>query len=694
MNFLETFRIIKSIRATDEFYLDESGKHVIFRNLNGKVTPIQVTAEEYSEWLLEQGVPIDPADQAQLNQIEEQLEVLEQAAEISPELQKQYEDAFNKQREEYYKYAQAYYQQALQRQAEAQGIPADTVHEQRRQTYEANKDSTVRRKDLPDRGWESYIRGYVDRITRENDLEPGSAQWYVVQAFDSLMVRAVALARDGVSPTEVSLKTVLEKELEENYPTIRGNLSGRYAEYRTPGKEYLFDTRIVNGLHNIRENLVKGTPGFERLSELFSSKYSLMFQDFSAGKETFVPIKPLPDSELDRETIPKELPETYGREEATALYGVFRAFKNSPTAGANRVALHALARLYESIPEKDRALAASELSNGSRGLHAIHKAEFSSIYHRKVSLGMTVDVEQEVEELLRFSAKAGSGTTQEKVMAMKEIAARLGRIDGIHAFSLLSDDSPPSRAFQNKWKDSSLNAGRQKGEGPDLISNIVDDDARARVVYKNRTLKLYHKPKKETEASPKKELEVPEEIKKPVAMHGFEKAGSSFVSPEGWKLTPDPSGTWPVFSPDGSKVGEVFVQKTSDRDSAVKARMKALREARKIIEDNLEVADSSTPELGVFGFKDFVHKNDTSFLSELTTFVKERGLQVNTVVPGSVFQISDGVSSMNLLRGKSDGRLFLVESGGLPKQASMEDAIRVLGSSRKGSNFIPSLSFS
>ena len=99
MNFLDAFTLLKAVRSTDEFYLDDSGKHVIFRNINGKVRPIQVTAEEYAEWLLEQGIQIDAADQTQLNQIEDQLEILERAAEISPAyvavaLQR-YADAFN-----------------------------------------------------------------------------------------------------------------------------------------------------------------------------------------------------------------------------------------------------------------------------------------------------------------------------------------------------------------------------------------------------------------------------------------------------------------------------------------------------------------------------------------------------------------------------------------------------------------------
>jgi hypothetical protein len=693
MNIIESLRILKSVRATDEFYLDDSGKHVIFRNINGKVTPIQVTAEEYAEWLLEQGVEIDPADQTQLNQIEDQLDVLERAAEISPELQKQYEEAFNQQRQQYYQHAQQYYQQALENQAQQQGVPSHVLHEKRKQTYEANKESTVPRKNLPDRGWESYLKGYTERIIKENDIKPNSVEWFLIQAFDVLMVRASELARDGASPSKISLKGILEKELEENYPTLKKHLNDRYKEYRPDGREYFFDANIILGLKNLRENMRNNTESFSQLSEMLDSKYSMMYQDFTTGKETFVPMKPMAESTMSRESIPQELPDEYTREESTALYGVFKAFKNSPAAGANRVALHTLARLYDSIPEKDRAMVASELSDGSKGLHAIHKSEFSSVYQRKVTLGMSVDIEQEMEEILRFAAKASNGTTQAKVQAMKEIAARLGRIDGIHAFSLLNEENPSARSFQNKWKDASLNTGRQKGEGPDLIGNIIDDESRQRAMYKNRTLKLYHKPKG-PEEKPKKELEVPSEIKKPVAMHGFEKVGDSFISPEGWKLTPDPSGTWPVFSPEGAKVGEVFVQKTSDRESAVKARMKALREARKVIENNLEESEEPTPEIGVFGFKDFIHKDDTPFLTDFTDFVKERGLQVNTVVPGSAFQVSDGAKSITLLRGKDNGRLFMAEKGGRPQQADMVEVLKFFGNAQKSSNFIPGLSFS
>lgn len=707
MNFLDKILSLKSVRSTDQFYLDDSGKHVIFRNINGRTVPIQVTAEEYAEWLGEQGIQVDPADQTQLNQIEEQLEVLERAAEISPELQSQYEKAFNQQRQQYYDYANKYYQQALQAESAKTGVKPQDIQHQRKKTYEAAKTETVARNKLPDRGWESYIRAYTNSLIENSGIEKDSKAWYMLQAYDAILANAVSLASQGVSPSSVNFGALLRYEVENGFPSIKDRLTTRYSEYRPDGQEYMFDANIVFGAKNLKENMERKTPAFDELAKMFSEKYSEIYQDFESSKQTFEPMKPLSESGIERKDIPEELPEEFGTEEANSLFGVFRAFKNSPTAGANRVALHALARLYDSLPEKDRAIVAAELSDGSKGLHAVHQAEFMNIWQRKTALGMSVDVEHEVEELLRFSVRAAKLPTRDKVLAMKEIAARLGRIDGINAFSMLNEDNPSFRAFSKKWKDSSLNAGRQKGEGPDLIDSIVDDTARKNSMMKNRTLRLMHKAT--VKPAPKKDLEVPAEIKKeaaPVAMHGFEKADGSFVSPEGWKLTPDPSGVWSISSPEGAKVGEIFVQKTDNREAAVKARMKALREARKIIDSNLDEPSEPTPEVGLFGFKDAINKNDRDALQELTGFVRESGLDVKTKIPGTVFAITKGDTTVDIIRGKQNGSLFMVQKKGketITKPTPIDvEAIKGIFTaeaspseqSKKSANYVPGLSFS
>lgn len=712
MNFLDKLLSLKSVRSTDQFYLDESGKHVIFRNIQGRTIPIKVSAEEYAEWLNEKGIQIDPADQKQLRQIEEQLEVLERAAEISPELQGQYEEYFNQQRQQYYDYANRYYQQALQAEAEKTGVKPEAIQHQRQRTYEASKKETVARDKLPDRGWESYIRAYVDTIVENSGIEQGSAEWYVMQVFDSLLVDAMSLADEGISPSSVNLKMLLRNELDNNFQSMRDKLNTRYREFRPEGQEYVFDSNVVyRGFKTLKDNMDRNSPAFEELAKMFESKYSEIYQDFAKSKQTFTPMKPLSESGIDRKDIPEELPETFGAEEASSLMGVFQTFKNSPTGGANRVTLHALARIYDSIPEKDRAAVAAELSDGSKGLHAVHQSEFMNVWQRKTALGMSVDVAQEVEEILRFATRAATLPTREKVLAMKEIASRLGRIDGINAFSMLNEDNPSFRVFSRKWKDASLNAGRRKGEGPDLVDNLIDEQSRKAVTMKNRTLRLMHKPAAKQRA-PKKDIEIPEEIvTQPVdksqepSMYGFERQGNKFVSPNGYVVTPG-KDSWKISSPEGAEVGEVFVEAVN-KGKVKEALSKALQEAKRIVDSHgAEPVSEPTPEVGLFSFKEAVNKKDIPALEELTNFVRETGLEVQTRIPGTVFSITKGDTTVDIIRSKQNGSLFMNKKIGgetVEKVAPINvEAIKGTFTieevpeteAQKSTNYVPSLSFS
>lgn len=667
---------LKAVRSTDQFYLDDSGKHVIFRQIGGKTRPIRVTSEEYAEWLYDQGVPIDPADQAQLRQIERQLEILERAAEISPELQSRYEDEFNRQRQHYYDYAKRYYQLALENQAKESGVPAHTINEERKRAYDATRGDLVDREELPDRGWESYLKEYTNKIIQDNNIKFDSPEWFLIQAFDVMLMKALDLAKRGASPLEINLDRLIQDEISGDYQTLRRYLGSRYEEYRPSGKEYLFDANILLGIKNLRENMKRRTAGYSTLSNMLSAKYAKMHQDFSRVRDSFVEIPAPPETTnlITRESIPDTLPERFNRDEASSLMGVYRSFKNSPVTGANRVTLHTLARIYESIPEGDRGVVAADLNDSKRGLHTIHKTAFASVYQKRVHLEMDIDVEREVEEILRLGMRAASGGTQDKVEAMREIAYKLGVVDGVNALSMMNEKNPSVRLFLNKWKDCSLNAGRQKGEGPELVMSIVDDEARKKAMYKNKTLQILHRP---PPSAPK--LDVPEPVRAERVENldhaGFKLVGKEFVSPEGWKVRPDPSGIWSVLTPDGDKAGEVAVSKVDSREKARKEKNRALEEARVIIDNHAK----QPRRVSLFEFKDHVNEEDAKMLLELTDLVKNRGLRVSVVMPGAIFNVSSAEKGINIIRNKSNGRIFMAERGKLPQQATLEDIRRVFG---------------
>src|SRR5690606_15740168 len=163
MNFLKGFTF-KSVASHDQFYVDDGGKKVIFRTINGRVVPIQTDAEEHAEWLLENGVNIDPADQKTLRALDDELEVLQQAGQMGgPAEQARAEEVIQQRRQQAAELSQRWYQQGVQQQAAKQNVITERLIEDGKKLYEENNDRIVARKDMPDRGWESYTACYVDK---------------------------------------------------------------------------------------------------------------------------------------------------------------------------------------------------------------------------------------------------------------------------------------------------------------------------------------------------------------------------------------------------------------------------------------------------------------------------------------------------------------------------------------------------
>jgi len=665
-NFIGTF---KAVRPSDEFYLDDSGKHIIFRNMNGKTVPIQVTAEEYAEWLEQQGVTIDPADQTQLHEIDKELEFLERAAEFGPGLQKQYEDYFKQRREQYAAVAQQYYQQALQLQGQKRGVTPEKLHEDRKQAYKDTKKDSVRREELPDRGWHSYAERYIDRVMEVDGVTKDNKRgaWDTMKVFQMVLMQGADLAKSGISPTEITLDQMLKSHSDDAVSTYFQDVMGKHSN----GPQDMSTlSGAFNGLKTLKQIMSTNSQSAAPMREAFDYIYRRAYDDFNKEEISSFGQYEVPSfsDKITRESIPTELPAAFNQNEAQALFGFFGNSKQKVTA-ANRVTLHSLARLYDLVPEKDRAVVASELSDGSKGLHAIHQTEFLGVYQRKMSLGLSISVEDEIEGILRLAAKAAkAGTTEELSGAMKEIAGKLGRIDGIHAFTMMGEEAPSHRNFSRQWKDASINAGRRKGEGPDLIAQLIDDESRKSAVFNNRTLKLLHKP----ETRETKNLEVPPAIQKTapkekpqMETHGFtkQKVGEKayeFVSSEGYRVLPG-KDSWKVLNPQGSEVGEVYISPGAKAQESIS---KALYEARQLITENTSDGVEEKPKAKEFPFKEPISEEDEGNLILLTDRLREAGLQIKPKVPGLVFEVSNsqGVSG-SILRAKTNGKVFMSFGG-------------------------------
>ena len=155
----------KSMNPGDDVYVDEQGRHILFRTINGQVVPIRTDSNGYASWLKNQGVDVDPADQKTLDQLDRQLEIFDLAREKGgPELQQQYQKAFEKQLKEREKIVKDYYDRALENQARKQDTTPEKIQQAKQSRYEQNKEREVSRTSLPDRGWPSYIKNYTQQI--------------------------------------------------------------------------------------------------------------------------------------------------------------------------------------------------------------------------------------------------------------------------------------------------------------------------------------------------------------------------------------------------------------------------------------------------------------------------------------------------------------------------------------------------
>src|SRR5690606_17853552 len=75
---------LKAVGSGDDFVVGEGGEYIIFRMLPGRSepVPIEVSPEEYLEMLASEGFNVDPADQSQLHAAMNELEALQNSAEI------------------------------------------------------------------------------------------------------------------------------------------------------------------------------------------------------------------------------------------------------------------------------------------------------------------------------------------------------------------------------------------------------------------------------------------------------------------------------------------------------------------------------------------------------------------------------------------------------------------------------------
>lgn len=653
---------LKAVNPSDEMYVDEEGKHVIFRTIRGKVVPIQTTAEEYAEWLIEQGTVLDPADQTQLRQLDNELQLLEDAAQYGPEVQQKMEQAFAKQKEQYAQLVQRTYQQAMQQQAQAKGMEAEAVIAPRKQKYEESKDATVSRTKMPDRGWESYVEDFVDKMIDASGFEEKSGQWYTMRAFEVILRNAVDLARSNTASADASLDEMVAEEL-QTFDGLTRHWDN-YAKYKEDEYDTSVDANMFRAVGWLKDTIGKENDSTQFLRDVFDSVYSRAYAEFHKDKEDEFSALDTSVAKVPVEMLPKELPEKFGPREAAALMGVYRNLKGSRLIASHRATIHTISRLYDSIPPDERVAAVSELSDASRGLHAVHQHAFRSTYDNKEKFGVEVDQAGEMEDILRIATRAGEGTTKDKIDALKKISYKLGLIDGAGALK----DNPTAAKHRAQWEKSSLNAGRRKGDGPAILEVLTDPNKLKTAQIPNATLKIMHKgggksstveipkeiqktkptttnaPTVETPAkpqAPKPPAKIPTKEEDAV----FTKANVNdnfFSHPDGFILTPGPE-EWKITSPTGEEVGSVFTKGMKGKGGLVAI----MNEAARVISNHQKESgggeETSSLPAATFGFfNKKMSREDKSSLTSLSDVIRDRKLNLSTEVPGVIQKVSGG----------------------------------------------------
>lgn len=498
--FIPSFRAkkqnftFKGVTSGDDLYTDEEGRHLIFRNIGGRTRPIRVGAEDYAEWLANQNVDIDPADQKTLREIDDELEIMERAAEYGgPALQKQYEDYFKKRREQYGQLAGKYYQQALQNQAVANNMSVEQLTAKKKDFYESSKQDTTSRSAMPKRGWDTSFKMWVDTQDERNNLTPSNDDWYYNRIYGIILTKLIDDAEKGTKFSDIDMDKVFSNEF------IQSAIASNYGSF-FGGQKGVDPKKVIGAVKSLQLHYKEGRRDDRQvLNNFIGYWYDRMEKDFLRENQMKLATSPETTGVLDvpENVIPKELPKDFSTKESDALMSMYRRSPGSKLNAAHRVMLHGMSRLVNSVPKEDMVKFFVALADGNSGIHAAHKEGYERAFSDNSNLGIVDDRESILDSSLQSVAKVANGTTSQKISALKRLSMAMGMIDGYAVIS--SNPGITKSNYTRKWNDSAINAGRAKSEGPGLIDALLDDDSRNRHIYKNEHLKIIHTPKKEAD---------------------------------------------------------------------------------------------------------------------------------------------------------------------------------------------------
>lgn len=619
----ESHDILKAYYKDEDIYLDEDGKHIIFRFVRGRVVPIHVDSSDYVDWLKDQGIPIDNSSQENMNRAEEILDTLDKIREMSgPDAAAAYEKQIVEQYKQYFEQANSLgYEQVMDQRAQAQGTTRQELQKKYKQMYQDNKDNLVVASKDRVGEWGHFIADYTDKMLKNYpDQEVGSASWAVTSAFDLALMLGLEQAKKGTPPSQVDLLALLQQEFKTRDASSK-YFKSRYAP-EDMSKYNKAVISLVDGIESLLQNVERDTDFGKAADSAFERMYVKMFNDFDKPNQRN--IAPMASSAIPEisDGVPDDLPERFTNQEASRLFSMYSSATGNKLTYAHKVMIHTLARLWDSIPPERQMEVFSALNDPDKGIHKIHKIYFVRAYQDS-SVGLVdTSPDKAVEEALRSGlSSASSSNIQETIRSIKEIAARMAQLDGQYAYK--NNKGGSARDIGMFWNDSPTLAGRakSKGEGPNLMQFFSDADAHSAAIIPNSALKVMHNTSKKissqemiehTQAAPEMpgtsfpDADSPSDTE--TSQQVWEQQGRVYVDKaSGWKVEMIPKNNvsglsgiaLKVYSPKGQVIDSPD-EITTHKKTKEQIRDEVIGAARKAMATTGEVSQSTksnTPEV-------------------------------------------------------------------------------------------------
>lgn len=492
--------VLKAVSSGEEVYMDEEGRHLIFRNIKGKVVPMYGTTDDFVEYLIGKGIQLDPTDQETLRKVDNDLFAMGTWAQRTgvdlAQLHQWYEQGLKdkisqEQMAEVEKYdalmqqrralAQGMRSRLVERLSEELGLSPEEYISSREELLSNYADEgvvPVDRTALTYKGWDSLVESNTDSASIN------TLQGQALRAFDLVVMRILDAASNGVDISGETLDDVVNKE-SNDHEGLRKFFNSRYLRQYFNGDREAGYLVMARGLEIIKHNLDQNTAAGRGMREEFSKYVQGISRDFPpGGGEADTLMGEGEDATLsdfssrlfsDRGmTPPAKVPNTYaGEQESKALRDhALAGSRADRRPRSNAVVTHLAARLVSTLqdPVGFAKRFESELRIGTEDLDFHHKQGWGSFIDR-VKEGDEMQSPRIIAALMTEVAEEAleKGSPAAILRGLQNLARLQGSMDAAVYFA-----SNPSE-FKDKRSSNYFKTKRPAdGYGNRLSSKVTD----------------------------------------------------------------------------------------------------------------------------------------------------------------------------------------------------------------------------